>query len=241
MFNLKAIVLLSIINLTNGEYYEKCINKNHITLTFDDGPNKNTQGLVDVLNKYGIKGTFFINGLHIIRNEEFETVVKQMYNDGHIIASHTFSHEAMEKLNGFNVMRELYDNELIFRELFNVRPLYFRAPYFSYNNDIYDTITYHFGYNFIATNIMSNDWDGISAQEIFDFMVNKLVTEPTTGKITLQHDTMINNIEALDMFIQYGIANNYTFVSLTECLGHTTAYIPDNTYGPNLLSGINKN
>ena len=69
MFNLKAIVLLSIINLTNGEYYEKCINKNHITLTFDDGPNKNTQGLVDVLNKYGIKGTFFINGLHIIRNK----------------------------------------------------------------------------------------------------------------------------------------------------------------------------
>jgi len=240
MFNL-TYLLLSLIVLINGEYYESCIKPNHITLSFDDGIHKNTQGLVDVLNNYGIKAIFFINGLHIVRNNDFETVVKQMNIDGHTIGSHTFSHEAMEKLNGFNVMRELYDNELIFRELFNVRPRYFRAPYFSYNDEIYNTITYNFGYDFIGTNVMPPDWTGISAQEIVDFMVNKLVTESTTGKITLQHDKMINNIEALEMFIEYGMANNYTFVSLAECLGHTTSYIEDNKYGPNLNTGININ
>lgn len=238
---LKALLSLPLIVLTNGEYYEKCNNPKHISLSFDDGIHENTQGLVDVLNKYGIKGSFFINNLQIVRNPAFGTVVKQMYNEGHIIGSHGFSHEAMEKLNGFNIMREMYDNELIFRELFNVRPRYFRPPYFSYNDYVYGIVTDHFGYDFIATNAMSNDWDGISAQAIVDYMVNKLVTEPTTGKITIQHDTEINNIEALEMFIHYGMENNYTFVDLTQCLGHDNAYIQDNYYGPNMLNGINLN
>ena len=240
MFIFKLLItLIYITKSINGNIYEKCINPKHITFTFDDGPDEITQQLVNILNKYQIKGTFFINGINIIKNPKYKNMLKQINNEGHILSSHTFSHSALEKINKFNIYRELYDNELIFRELINMRPRYFRPPYFSYNDDIFDVINNHFGYDLIATNMMANDWDGISSQAIYDFWVNKLITEPETGKIILIHDDIFNNIQALEIFIEYGLSNNYTFVNLIDCVGHITAYIEDNKYSPNLLNGIN--
>ena len=58
-------------------------------LTFDDGPSSNTNQILDILNERGIKATFFVLGSNVEKKPE---VVKRMYDEGHFIANHGYSH-----------------------------------------------------------------------------------------------------------------------------------------------------
>jgi peptidoglycan/xylan/chitin deacetylase (PgdA/CDA1 family) len=144
----------------------------------------------------------------------------------------------MEKLNLFNKERELYDNEFIFRQLFNIRPRFYRPPYFSYNSEVVD-ICNRFGYDIIVSNLNTDDWSSNSSEEIYNNFLDKW--NNATGHIVLMHDYQTYNLVALEKIILFVKKNNYKFVSMSECIGMSLdyKYIADNTYGPNLLNGIN--
>lgn len=228
------ISAISIIN-SNGATYNNCVNNKHLSLTFDDGPSTNTRNLVNILNKYNISGTFFINGIYVIRNN-YQSLIKEMYNQKHLIASHGFSHGAMEKINYFSQLRELYDNELIFRQVLNIRPLYYRPPYFSYDASIINIIN-SFGYHIITSNLNTNDWNATTSTEIYNNFIN-ILTKNNGGGIILQHDYQVLNNEALIKMIDYAILKGYKFVPLNTCIGLNQLYTDDNKYGPQLLNGI---
>lgn len=241
MFNssyfISAFILLTCnLSLVSSNIYDKCINDKHVSLTFDDGIHENTINYVNMLNKYNVSGTFFINGLTIVRNNNYVNLVKQMSANGHIIGSHGFSHAAMEKLNQFNANRELSDNELIFRQIFNKRPSIYRPPYFSYSGEILSIIN-NFGYDVITSNLNTDDWEVETAEEIYNNYLSKF--DNTTGKIILQHDYHANGHLALEMIIQHLRNNSYTIVPINVCIGVNNVFIDDNVYGPNLLDGIN--
>lgn len=63
-----------------------------VYLTFDDGPSKNTQGILDVLKEKEVSATFFVTG----QNEEFIDLIKTEYDLGHSIGVHTYSHDFKE-------------------------------------------------------------------------------------------------------------------------------------------------
>lgn len=68
-------------------YYEKA---QKIYLTFDDGPSRLTGQILDTLDKYNVKATFFVLGSNVeIRPE----LVKRAYDSGHFIANHGYSHK----------------------------------------------------------------------------------------------------------------------------------------------------
>ena len=60
-----------------------------VFLTFDDGPSSNTNQILDILNERGIKATFFVLGSNVEKKPE---VVRRMYDEGHFIANHGYSH-----------------------------------------------------------------------------------------------------------------------------------------------------
>ena len=60
-----------------------------VFLTFDDGPSSNTNQILDILNERGIKATFFVLGSNVEKNP---AMVKRMYDEGHFIANHGYSH-----------------------------------------------------------------------------------------------------------------------------------------------------
>ncbi len=68
-------------------YYEKA---KKIYLTFDDGPSKQTPKILDTLDKYNVKATFFVLGRNVVNYPE---LVKREYDSGHFIANHGYSHE----------------------------------------------------------------------------------------------------------------------------------------------------
>lgn len=237
---MKIIFLLSflyLLQLSNAvEISMSCINNKHISLTFDDGPHENTINIVNILDSYNIKGTFFVNMIHVIRNEVNKNLLKYMYNHGHIIGSHGFSHGAMERLNEFNQRRELSDNELIFRSELNIRPMYYRPPYFSYNNEIINIIN-NYGYNIVVSNLNTDDWSSETEEQILNNFKERLI-DSSYGYITVQHDYQVLNNNVLPLMIEYALQKNYSFVSLDECLNTNKKYYEDNTYGPNLYNGI---
>lgn len=80
-----------------------CVVPGEIALTYDDGPWIYTDGMLNVLNTYGAKATFFITGINngkgaIDTTPAWNAVIKKMYAGGHQIASHTWSHADLSTL-----------------------------------------------------------------------------------------------------------------------------------------------
>ena len=67
--------------------YDEENSPGYIYLTFDDGPGLYTDEILDILNKYDIKATFFVT-----KNGEDETILRE-YNEGHTIGLHTYTHQ----------------------------------------------------------------------------------------------------------------------------------------------------
>ncbi len=62
----------------------------NVYLTFDDGPSENTEKILDILDSYGIKATFFVTGK---QTDYAEGIYKRLATDGHSVGNHTYSHE----------------------------------------------------------------------------------------------------------------------------------------------------
>lgn len=85
--------------ISNGKYTVD--GKKIAFLTFDDGPSTSiTPQILNILDKYGIKATFFLIGKMIENNQESENIVKEIYKDGHAIGNHTYSHEYRIRVPG---------------------------------------------------------------------------------------------------------------------------------------------
>ena len=92
-------------------------NEKSVYLTFDDGPIPDiTPWVLDLLDKYGIKATFFMVGDNVRKHpEEFRMVVER----GHRIGNHTFNH-----IRGFEYLSQNYlantdkANEYLHTDLF---------------------------------------------------------------------------------------------------------------------------
>lgn len=69
-------------------YDEAMANSPIAYLTFDDGPSDNTIKLLDVLDKYNVKATFFV-----VYKEGYDNVYKEIVKRGHVLANHTYSHQ----------------------------------------------------------------------------------------------------------------------------------------------------
>lgn len=67
-------------------------NKKDIAITFDDGPNPYfTQKILDILDSFNVKATFFVIGKRCL---EYPEILKEIKQRGHLIGNHTFSHKS---------------------------------------------------------------------------------------------------------------------------------------------------
>lgn len=62
-----------------------------VYLTFDDGPSANTERILDILDQYGVKATFFVVG-----KEGYTEQYRRIVDDGHTLAMHSYSHKYSE-------------------------------------------------------------------------------------------------------------------------------------------------
>lgn len=108
-----------------------------MALTFDDGPYIYTSHILDLLAQYNASATFFItgnnNGKGHIDNASlaWPSLIKRMYDDGHQLASHTWSHPDLCNITSAQRKNEMWKNEMALRNVVGVIPTYMRPPYSS--------------------------------------------------------------------------------------------------------------
>jgi peptidoglycan/xylan/chitin deacetylase (PgdA/CDA1 family) len=112
--------------MTNSDIGNKKLKKKLI-LTFDDGPHPRwTKILLELLDKYQVKATFFLVGKKVHR---FPEIVAEIINQGHIIGNHTWSHRILIATNPDVLKREIYDYHQYFQDKFGYQMIFFRAPW----------------------------------------------------------------------------------------------------------------
>jgi peptidoglycan/xylan/chitin deacetylase (PgdA/CDA1 family) len=97
-----------------------------IALTFDDGPSPSTPALLDLLDSFGAKATFFQCGMHVRRLPEIARSVAQA---GHEIGNHTDSHASLWLRSPDFIAREIGDAQHAIEHATGVKPVLFRPPY----------------------------------------------------------------------------------------------------------------
>lgn len=141
-----------------GIYY--CTNKSHVALTFDDGPYIYTKEILDVLDKYNAKATFFITGNNMGKGQidnistGYPQLIQRMHKSGHQIASHTWTHQNLTNMTIEQKHNQIYYNEMAFRNILGFFPTYMRPPYSECDNATQDMLS-DMGYHIVYYNIDS--------------------------------------------------------------------------------------
>lgn len=96
-------------------------------LTFDDGPTRHTPAVLDVLDQFAAKATFFVVGERI---KGHESILRTMHQAGHAIGNHSFSHRSARTLPYAELCRDMDRCSDAIRQLLpDWRPQLFRPPY----------------------------------------------------------------------------------------------------------------
>ncbi|MFV0318138.1 MAG: polysaccharide deacetylase family protein [Microthrixaceae bacterium] len=109
-----------------------------VALTFDDGPNPTwTPQVLDILDRYGVKATFFVVGSEVAK---YPDLARAIVARGHSIASHTWSHARLTKLSQQGMVDQLVGTNNIIRDATGYIVSCARPPYGSTNDRVNNTI-----------------------------------------------------------------------------------------------------
>ncbi|MFH1018685.1 MAG: polysaccharide deacetylase family protein [Pseudomonadota bacterium] len=99
---------------------------NCVALTFDDGPVEPfTRQILDVLDRFNAKATFFCLGENVERSPD---LAREIVLRGHALGNHSFSHRLLPSLKGADVSREIESTAQLMERLTGARPKLFRCP-----------------------------------------------------------------------------------------------------------------
>lgn len=200
-------------------------------MTFDDGPYKYTGQLLDILEKYNVKATFFIAGNNRgkgrIDDEStgWPAIIRRMHDFGHQIASHTWTHRNLNEVSNYVRETEMIYNEMAFRNLIGVIPTYMRPPFLECNakSGCMDTMD-KLGYHVINTNLDTKDYENDSPSLIHvsedRFSSIQSSDETNHDYIVLAHDVHYQTVVSLtEYMIDVSRSRGYKLVTVGECLG----------------------
>ncbi len=184
-----------------------------IALTFDDGPHpKHTEEILEVLDKYGVKATFFAIGENITYYPDAFQKIKEA---GHEIGNHTFSHPHIRQKDRTALEQEIRQaEELLFPE---GETKLFRPPE-GVCSDTVCRVASEMGYTIILWTVDTRDWSHPTP----DAIVEKVQKNVKSGDIILFHDYIAAaspTPEALDKLIPALLAKGYRFVTVSELIG----------------------
>jgi peptidoglycan-N-acetylglucosamine deacetylase len=229
---------------------------NQIAITFDDGPDpKWTPKILDVLKQEHATATFFLIGF---QTEKFPSIAKRIFNEGHEIGNHTFSHPDISELSDRVMQLELNLTESLFASRLGIRTLLFRPPYsVDAEPDTEDEVkplelTENMGYLTIGDKIDPNDWRDNprrSAEQIAGFVIQHLppcqAGDRLCGNIIILHDgggDRRETVRALPMIIDGIRAKGLQIASIGDLLHKSRADImspvPANERWAAILSGV---
>ena len=192
--------------------------KKTIYLTFDDGPSAYTGKLLNILDEYNVKVTFFVTN----QFPAYQKYIKEAYARGHSIGIHTYSHNFSIYKSVDSYFSDFNKISDIIKKQTGVESRIVRFPGGSsntvsrnYKRGIMTTLAGELesrGYSYFDWNLGSGDTDGLNTSAKVANRVIKNLNNQT--KMVLMHDTKSYSVNAVRDIIEYGLANGYTFASI---------------------------
>lgn len=191
-----------------------------VYLTFDDGPSEYTLELLEILEKYNVKATFFVVGTAKLE------YLDEIAEAGHVIALHSNTHDYSKIYKSKKAFYEdLYALQEKIYEYCGVKTFLHRFPGGSSNSvskkyckGIMTQLTKEMeekGFTYFDWNVDSDDAGRArTAKQVYENVIAGIQERKTS--IVLQHDIKGYSVDAVEKIIQWGLANGYTFLPLTE-------------------------
>ena len=210
----------SINNIYNGE-------EKRVFLTFDDGPTKEvTTYILDILDKYNIKATFFVLGTRVKQNPD---ILKREYESGHYIANHGYSHKYSSVYKSVDAVLEEYNKtEKAIKDAIgnqNYSSNLFRFPGGSKGGQ-YEAIKKEtrrklneYGIAYLDWNALTYDAEGANSKE--EILKNlKETTKGWNNVVLLMHDSADKKItyNSLEDVIKYLQGEGYAFKNIYDVM-----------------------
>ncbi|MEK8126854.1 polysaccharide deacetylase family protein [Paenibacillus filicis] len=153
-----------------------------IAFTFDDGPDPvYTPQLLELLGKYGVKGTFFVLGS---KAEAHPELILRIHQEGHLIGVHNYNHRSNWLMLPWSVSRRQVERSAgIIESITGVRPVYYRPPWGIINLCDY---LLRKRYTIVLWSVMVQDWRSNVGKERMKSVLLKQIRE---GSIVLLHDS----------------------------------------------------
>ena len=197
-------------------------------LTFDDGPSTtNTPEVLKVLDKYNVKGTFFVLGTSLKDNTQAQEILKTIAGSGHAIANHTYSHDYKylypnRVMNVENITNDIEKNNALLKEIlgkdFDTKTIRFPGGYWSWKGrEPMKAKMIEKGYCNIDWNALNGDAEGKKkdATGLFEKLKSSVeeLGPNADSVVILMHDTYgkEETVKALPQIIEYLQGKGFEF------------------------------
>jgi peptidoglycan/xylan/chitin deacetylase (PgdA/CDA1 family) len=192
--------------------------RKEVALTFDDGPDDEwTPQVLRVLDRFGVKATFFVVGQ---RSERNPSVLRRIVREGHIVGNHSWNHPNLSKMTKEEVRSQLERTDSVIRKVTGKTTRLFRPPYGAISDIVVqEAVRLH--KKMILWNVDSLDWMQLTARQVAANVLSH--TQP--GSFILMHsaggagESLQGTVDGLPIVIQSLRRLGYSFRTIPQLLG----------------------
>ena len=182
-----------------------------ISISFDAAwGNEDTQQLIDTLDQYQVKATFFVVGEWV---DKYPESVLALHQAGHEVMNHSNTHAHYPQLSAQEVVEDLNACNDKIQAVTGVRPTLVRFPYGDYDDNSISAAR-SIGMEPIQWDVDSLDWKDLSAGEI----AKRVTSKAAPGSIVLFHNAALHTPEALPTILETLLQEGYTFVPISQLI-----------------------
>ena len=179
----------------------------YVALTFDDGPSgKYTRSLLDGLALRGVHATFLLCGY---RMEQYPNITQRIFDEGHEIGYHGYSHKTMQDMSRRTIGQELMDSEKLLPE--DCDPVFFRPPGGIVTDGVRQVAEAR-QLAILSWSVDPKDWATTSVGSV-ETAVLKTIQD---GDIILLHDMTVSSVQAALDIVDVLQGQGYRFVTVSE-------------------------
>ncbi|CCC58116.1 polysaccharide deacetylase family sporulation protein PdaB [Caloramator australicus] len=212
--------LLNVFLNTQRELPIYCVetDEKKIAITFDAAwGNEYTDEILDILEKNGVRATFFLVGSWV---DKYPETVKKIFEKGHEIGNHSTTHPHFSQITPDKMKEEIFKTSDKIKRITGKGTNLFRPPFGDYNSLVVKTVK-ETGHFCIQWDVDSIDWKDPGEDVIY----SRVVSRVTNGSIILFHNYAKQTPKVLDGILKELKRKGYEFVTVSELIYKENYYI----------------
>ena len=181
-----------------------------VALTFDDGPHPiHTLRMLDLLDRHGVKATFFMMGRNV---ERFTDVAREVVRRGHEVGNHSYSHPKLVWMSPAAVREEIDSTDRLLRQIGVTGAIHFRPPHAA-KFVVLPYVLSQAGRLSVLGDVDPREWKGRPAE----VMIPAVLEQVRPGSILGFHDPLgVETARTVDAVLTTLLARGYRFEKVSD-------------------------